>query len=340
MSGYIWMLLWLLIYTALSAVLEVQQSETVCGVQTVRFTKLWATLGVLPLLIFCTLRGDIGDTYNYMHAFSEMPSTFSLLPDYIQSLQKDHGFFLLWPLVKNYRLYSESYCISLFLFIASTDYISWMMNGMRQFLAAALVFACCPLLLRKRYGQATLIILLAATLPASALFALPFVFLTRGKAWSRKTLLFLLLTVLVVLFIDRFTNILELLLQETQYKNVVSDWKGFEDNGTNLLRVLVYAVPTLLSLIGLRFIRAENDPLIDLCVNMSIVSTGIYILSAFTSGIFVGRLPIYFSLYNYILLPWELHHMFSKRSVRILTVTMLIFYLFFYFYGLKTFGLL
>ena len=29
MSGYIWMLLWLLIYTALSAVLEVQQSETV-----------------------------------------------------------------------------------------------------------------------------------------------------------------------------------------------------------------------------------------------------------------------------------------------------------------------
>ena len=178
MSGYIRMLLWLLIYTALSAVLEVQQSETVCGVQTVRFTKLWATLGVLPLLIFCTLRGDIGDTYNYMHAFSEMPSTFSALPDYIQSLQKDHGFFLLsalikllcggqvrvwfcilaalqlWPLVKNYRLYSESYCISLFLFIASTDYISWMMNGMRQFLAAALVFACCPLLLRKRYGQA------------------------------------------------------------------------------------------------------------------------------------------------------------------------------------------
>ena len=75
MSGYIWMLLWLLIYTALSAVLEVQQSETVCGVQTVRFTKLWAALGVLPLLIFCTLRGDIGDTYNYMHAFSEMPST-------------------------------------------------------------------------------------------------------------------------------------------------------------------------------------------------------------------------------------------------------------------------
>ena len=56
MSGYIWMLLWLLIYTALSAGLEVQQSETVCGVQTVRFTKLWATLGVLPLLIFCTLR--------------------------------------------------------------------------------------------------------------------------------------------------------------------------------------------------------------------------------------------------------------------------------------------
>lgn len=104
--------------------------------------------------------------------------------------------------------------------------------------------------------------------------------------------------------------------------------------------MLVYAVPTLLSLFGLRFIRAENDPLIDLCVNMSIVSTGIYLISAFTSGIFIGRLPIYFLLYNYILLPWELHHMFSKRSARMLTVTMVLFYLLFYFYGLKTFGLL
>lgn len=100
MSGYIWMLLWLLIYTALSAVLEVQQSETVCGVQTVRFTKLWAALGVLPLLIFCTLRGDIGDTYNYMHAFSEMPSTSARCPLTFQSLQKDHGFFLLSALIK------------------------------------------------------------------------------------------------------------------------------------------------------------------------------------------------------------------------------------------------
>ena len=90
MSGYIWMLLWLLIYTALSAVLEVQQSETVCGVQTVRFTKLWAALGVLPLLIFCTLRGDIGDTYNYMHAFSEMPRSrlllFSFFVSHIESM--------------------------------------------------------------------------------------------------------------------------------------------------------------------------------------------------------------------------------------------------------------
>ena len=40
MSGYIRMLLWLLIYTALSAVLEVQQSETVCGVQTVPFFEI------------------------------------------------------------------------------------------------------------------------------------------------------------------------------------------------------------------------------------------------------------------------------------------------------------
>ena len=46
-----------------------------------------------------------------------------------------------------YRKYSVNLWFSLFLFIASGDYISWVFNGMRQFIAVTLIFACLPLLI-------------------------------------------------------------------------------------------------------------------------------------------------------------------------------------------------
>ena len=121
-------------------------------------------------------------------------------------------------------------------------------------------------------------------------------------------------------------------MQETQYSNIVSDWTSWGDDGTNPIRVLVYAIPTLLSIIGLRYIRQEDDPLIDLCTNMSVASTGLYLISAMTSGIFMGRLPIYVSLYNYILLPWELKHMFTEKSYGMLRAAVVIAYCGFFFY--------
>lgn len=128
---------------------------------------------------------------------------------------------------------------------------------------------------------------------------------------------------------------LDNMMQETQYANMVTDWTTWNDDGTNGLRVLVYAVPTILSFWGRRYIYYENNEVINLCVNMSIVSTGLYIISMFTSGIFIGRLPIYASLYNYILLPWEIDHMFTRKSAKIVTLAMIACYLVFYWYQVE-----
>ena len=57
-------------------------------------------------------------------------------------------------------------------------------------------------------------------------------------------------TIAVVTFIGSFTNLLDSVLAETQYTNVVSDWQSWQDDGTNIFRVLVYAVPAILSFIG------------------------------------------------------------------------------------------
>ena len=140
----------------------------------------------------------------------------------------------------------------------------------------------------------------------------------------------LIAVILAILYVDRFTDILETLLANTQYDDVVQQFEY--DDGTNLLRVLVYSVPPALALIGRKQIKKADNPIVNLSINMSIISMGIYIVSMFTSGIYIGRLPIYFSLYNYILLPWELDFLFTKRSSILLKIAMTSLYLIFCYY--------
>lgn len=356
MSNYYLILIWIAFFGILGMFVQMQQTEVVCEKKVQRMQPIWAVVLVAPLVVWTANRGYVGDTYAYMSYFSAMPDSFSGIAEYMATVNKDKGFYFFSVVIKCligsnvniylfiiaviqaylvfkiYRKYSARYVIAFFLFIASTDYISWMFNGMRQFVAVTITFIAFEAILDKKYLKAILIILFASIFHQSALLVIPFVFISQGDAWNKKTILFIVAALVAVTFVDQFTDVLENMLQETQYENVVNDWKMWSDNGTNVLRVLVYSVPTILSLVGLKYIKAARNPVINMCVNMSIVSMGLYIVSMFTSGIFIGRLPIYFSLYNYILLPWEIDHMFEKNSARLVYWAMVAAYLGFYYF--------
>lgn len=364
MSNYILILIWIAVVGMVSMMVNVQRTEMVCGQKVRRVEPIWAFIIFLPLIIWTGYRGIVGDTYAYTKMFKELPETFSGIPAYMSGVSKDKGFYFLSAIIKGvigdrvniyfliiaaaqaimlirvYRKYSTRYVMCFFLFIASTDYISWMFNGIRQFLAVTITFSCFELILNKKYIPAIIVILIASTIHGTALLVIPFIFIAQGKTWNKKTILFIIGVMVAVIFIERFTDILDTMLVETQYKNVVSDWKEWEDDGTNVLRVLVYSVPAILSLIGRKYIEKENNPVMNLCTNMSIVAMGFYIVSMFTSGIFIGRLPIYFSLYSYILLPWEIEHMFTRRSAQLVYMAMIAGYLGFYFYTMRMMGVI
>lgn len=65
--------------------------------------------------------------------------------------------FQLLIIVWMFRKYSEDYWFSIFLFIASTDYISWTFNGIRQFTAVVIAYAATPFILKKNTFQAFLL---------------------------------------------------------------------------------------------------------------------------------------------------------------------------------------
>ena len=312
---------------------------------------------VLPYIVWAGWRSNVGDTYAYRVSFRNMPAAISEWGTYLDSQSKDVGFSALSLIIKWFvgesdkwyflilaaiqivclvvilRKYSCNYWMSIFVFIATADYISWNFNGIRQFTAVMMIYAVTDWILEKKYLRVILVILLASTIHGSALLMIPVIFIVQGKPWNKTMLLCLVASLFVLAYVDRFTGVLDSMLSDTQYTNVVSDWQEFGDDGMNPLRVLIYSVPAIISLMGLKYIKAVNDPVINFSVNTSIVTAAIAIVAMGTSGIFIGRLPIYVNIYaNCILLPWEIENMFADRIARIVKFGAMFCYLVFFYY--------
>lgn len=354
--GYFgWLLL--LAYVQRKVPRLVTKQEHVQDRTVTRCNWIFAILAVAPLVYLAATRGWFADTTAYRNSFQRAPSSFSAIPGYISTINKDHGFYFcsavlkciigfrpvvyfgiiaciqLWLMLRCARKYSVSLLTALFIFVASTDFLSWMQNGIRQFLAACIIFGCSRFIFEKKYIRAIIAVVIASFFHKSALLMIPVIFIVQGEPWNKSTVAVLMISLLAVFFVDRFTNLLDDLLTETQYTNVVTDFLTSGDNGTNPIRVAVYSVPAVLSLLGLPYIREEDDQVLNVCANMSVITAGLYLISMVTSGIFLGRLPIYTSMYaNLILLPWEVKKIFSKESSIFITNIMIIFFLMFYYY--------
>lgn len=366
-TNYWFQLIWLFTGGLALHLFVPKKQEIIMGKREIRWHFISAFILVIPYIIAAAFRNDLyGDTAAYRRTFLEAPNSLSAIPEYLTTVTKDKGFSVLMVFLKTiignsdvlffliiaafqmlclaliYRKYSCNYWMSIFIFVAGTDYMSWCHNGMRQFLAITVIMLALPLLLKRKYIPVILIILLASTFHASAILMLPVIFIVQGKAWNKKSVFCILGCILTLLFVDQFTDVLDTVLSNTQYSNMVTDWQEWEDDGTNPIRVLVYSIPMILSVIGYKQIKAEDDPIINVMVNFSILTSGIAIISMGTSGIFLGRLISYGSVYSAsILLPWEIKHLFTQDSEKIMTIALIIGYLGFFYYQMRiTWGIL
>lgn len=344
---------WVAFMAVFSHTAGMSRRERVLGRTERRATWLYAIFLILPLIIFAGTRSlSFGDGHAYWASYRAIPDVFAGKIQHVQSAPKDPGYYALEALIsiffprnriayftiiaalhmfcmaKTYRRYSEDFWLAMFVFVASTDYLSWVQNGTRQFLAVVIAFSASGLLFKRKLILYSVVVLFASMFHKSALLLIPIGFIVQGKAWNWKTLVVLLFTALAIAFVGTFTDLLGSVLEDTQYGNVVSDMLYYQDDGTNPLRVLVYSMPTILSLFCRKKIAREGGRVVQIACNMSIVSTALYLVSMATSGVLIGRLPIYCSLYaSGILLPWELKHAYGNL-MRILAI---VCYLGFYF---------
>lgn len=358
MTVYWFMMAWVIFFGILAQV----TSKRVCvgeylgeDVYEPRAHLFMAVVTFAVIIFFAGARSYTGDTGAYIDMFKEYPLFQNAHNVIFDDTAREPGFRLFSILIKTYIAndytvwfyiiatisgicvmvplykYSCNFGVSSFLFMASCQF-SWMFNGMRQFLVAAIIFSCTGLILKNKPLLYILIVCVLSTIHKSAFILIPMYFIAQGEPWNKRTMLFIGCIVLAMLFTTKFTNLLTDVVEQTDYASSVNEFKATDD-GTNPIRILVESVPIILAFIYRNKIKEKLTPIIKLSINMSLIASGLYIISKVaSSGVLLGRLPIYFSMYNLILLPWLLKNVFADREKDLVYYTMIICYFAFFYY--------
>lgn len=361
MTVYWFMMAWVIFF----GILAQASARRVCvgeylgeEVYEARAHLFMAVVTFAVIVFFAGMRSRVGDTIAYIQMFNDYPLFFNSRDVVFAEGAREPGFRLFSILIKtfisdNYTVwfsiislisgicvmypiykYSCNFGVSAFLFMASCQF-TWMFNGMRQFLVAAIMFSCTGLILKNRALLYVLIVCILSTIHKSALILIPMYFIAQGEPWNKRTLLFIGCIILAMIFTSKFTNLLTDVVEQTDYASSVNEFKNTDD-GTSPIRILVESIPIIMAFIYRNKIKEKLTPIIKLSINMSLIASGLYIISNIArSGILLGRLPIYFSLYNLILLPWLLNNIFEKKEKNFVYYIMILCYFAFFYYQMQ-----
>lgn len=366
MEVYLFMIFWIVLVGFMSKGSEV--TEIIDGYPEKRCNYTYSILMFSVIILFTGLRSSVGDTYNYITNFKNLDvegtTLFKIFAEKDgYQLYTAYGYVVKKFISEDYTVYlfgialisgvsamigfrrcSTDYAFSLLLFMLSGKFV-WMMNGIKQFSAAALVFMAMKYITAEEKKYKYFVYLaIAYLIHPSAMIVLPVYFIVKGKPWSPKILTIIGVAILSVAFVGEFTSFLDFLTNDTVFENSVDQFAN--DDGANIMRFVVAAVPPLLALLKKKEVEEKATPMINVMINMSVITACCYLVATFTSGILMGRVPLYFELSGFALIPWLLDNVYDSKDRKTLRILCVFFYaVFFYFqvwgleYTSKTLGL-
>lgn len=310
----------------------------------------YAIIAMGYIVFWAGLRSGFVDSNAYIRQFKEAPQGLDEAWNVLLSDTKDSGFTFLqilfktlvssdfhyWlmfialatglPIMVVYRNKSVDFLFSMYLFICSVTFI-WMFNGIRQFLAAAILFGFGFLIEKKKFVPFLIVLFLCSSIHGTAWLLLPMYFFVTDRPFGKRMIIFIVAVLSCSIAVNSLLETMDIMLQETQYSSNLAEFA--EDDGVHPLRVLFSCVPVILAFIQRKKIVATNNQYIYMCVNMSTIAAGLYFVGMLTSGIMIGRLPVFFILYNYILYPYLFNYIYSGKKTllyTIISITYLVFY--------------
>lgn len=315
-----------------------------------RPSRIFAFFACAVLVFVSGFRAGIGDTASYKQSFTELPTSFS---SYLSTmkLKGDWGFDFVSMLIKVYikndpqvmiffwsfvivvcafiALYRYScwFELSVFLFITTGVYLTYM-NGIRQSAASAVLFLAFPLIYKRKWYLYFPLILLVGQLHKSAYIFFLLYFVVNRKAWGKATAIILAIGVLLFISYPVTGSMLAKALQESQYAQYGSALTS-TGSGANMIRPMVMFVPVFLSFVGRR-VLIKQEKFFNILVNFSVINM-IFMLLATKFWIY-ARLNMYFSPYMILLLCACLRYIFTESSKKIIYILCLVCYGLYYWY--------
>lgn len=283
---------------------------------------------IIPIILittFAALRKDVGDTYYYVHSFEGFPggnnpvtaelfftSMFSFFQNIIRNLTDEPQWLIVFsavfalpvPLFILYK-YSYPFSLSLHLFIAY-GYLGGMMNGMRQYMGAAIVLCGTKYLFSLKKGafiKYAAIIILAWSMHNSAIVMIPLFIVFRRKAWQFSSYVIILGSVAATLAFDAILPSFLGAIENTSYSNYSQNgwFTNGENGGSSIGRVLVAAYPLIIAYLNRDRMKMLGH-IGDILTNIAFVNVAINIIGTY-NWIFV-RLAIYLMIYFIIFTSW------------------------------------
>ncbi|MEE1282493.1 MAG: EpsG family protein [Acutalibacteraceae bacterium] len=332
---------------------------------TQKYDVIKHTVGILGSMISCALviffaatRGFMADTASYATDFVFLSDDLAHIPIILKSEEKGVLFkaiqvafkhfisddyqtwftCLAWfqgfAVAKFISDYSEEFDFAWFLFVANGTF-TWMMNGIRQFTAVAIILLASKYLFNKRWWTFFISVAIAYYIHDTVIIWVIFYFIVQGKPFNKKVIFSILMAVVVVIFLEQFTGLLDSALEGTNHQGATAQFA--QDDGANIVTTILFAIPVVIAFWKKDFIESVPHPRhIDVLVNMSCCTMAISLISNFTSGILIGRLPIYFYFGNYVLLPWLIENCFFGSDKNIMKASCYIGYFCYFVYYINS----
>lgn len=295
-------------------------------------SMFFVALVVVIIVLVSGLRDNIGDTGSYMNSYK-------LLNNYTFSFKGDWGFALfqyflhkisedpqilifvtaLITTLMNIKMFYKyiSYLeLEVYMYIAS-GYFTVTMNGLRQSLVAAIVFAATTFIERGNFVYYIVLVLLITPFHQSVLIMIPVYFIVRSEAWSKTTISIIVVSSVGFLCFSLIFPVLLQAIKDTNYGYYADNLGGI--GGSSFIRVIVNAVPVILAYLTRDKLK-KIWPQSNIFINMSLINL-IFVTFGMYYWIF-NRFTIYFQLYNFVLVPFIIKNCFKGKERR------LIYYLF------------
>lgn len=267
-----------------------------------------------------------------------------LYRDFIRDLTTDYHIYFFFPAffssfaaVKLFKKYSVNPAVSLLIFFSIGTYVMYI-AALKQCFAMFFLILALPYAIDKKYIRFYLLVFVAMLFHTHA-FMFAIVPLLFGKPWGKATVGFLI----AALFAMATYNVtLGAFMEYAQSLGaMVAEIEVFDNNSINVLRVIVYWVPALIALFFRKRLFSDSTRTENLFVNMSLISAFILMIGLVQAANLFARMAAYFEIAAAISLPWMIKKLFTKRSVRFVTIcaSVLYFGYFLYEFGVsKGFG--